>query len=266
MIVDFHAHAFPDDLADRAIETLNGQIPRHAWAVLDGTVSDLLRSMDEAGIERSVIASIATKPSQTASILRWSGTIRGERIIPFGSVHPESADPAEDVARIADAGLRGVKLHAMYQDFTVDERRMWPIYEAIAGRGLILLFHAGRDVAFPLDDHRAAPGRILGVHRAFPGMRVVAAHMGGWKMWNEVAETLAGEDVWLETSYSFGMGAEGALGEIIGRHPRERILFGTDSPWTDQAQTLRLVRQAFPDAETQRMVLWENAERLLGPG
>lgn len=264
MTIDVHTHAFPDELADRAIETLNEEIPREAWAVLDGSVGDLLRSMDEGGIERSVIASIATKPKQAAAILRWSESIQSERIIPFGSVHPEGADPAADVAAIAGAGLRGVKLHSMYQKFSVDERRMWPIYGAIEESNLVLLFHAGRDIAFPLDDDRATPERILNVHRAFPDMPIIAAHMGGWKMWDEVAETLAGKDIWLETSYSFAMGAEEALGKIIERHPADRILFGTDSPWTDQSRTLQLVKKAFPDPESQRMVLRENAERLLG--
>lgn len=264
MTVDFHTHAFPDGLAPKAIEVLNSEIPRESWAVLDGTIDDLLRSMDEAGIDRSVICSIATAPKQVEPIINWSLSIASERIVPFGSVHPQCADLPGAAQRIADAGLKGLKLHAQYQEFAIDERRMWPLYAAVEDLGLILVFHAGRDIAFPPEDDRAAPGRILTVHRAFPGIPMVAAHLGGWKMWDEVAETLAGTDVYLETSYTFNMNSRDAVDRILDRHSRERILFGTDSPWVDQKLTLDLVRGAFPEDETRRMVLEKNARRLLG--
>ncbi len=264
MVIDFHTHAFPDGLAPKAIEVLNAEVAEEARAVLDGTVGDLLRSMDRAGIERSVICSIATAPKQVDSILRWSLSVADDRIIPFASVHPECADVASEVRKIADAGLKGIKLHPQYQAFAVDERRLWPLYEAVADAGLILAFHAGRDIAFPPEDDRAAPRRILKVHRAFPGMRILAAHLGGWQMWDEVAVTLAGTDVYVETSYTFDMGAEEDVGEVLRRHSVERILFGTDSPWRDQGKTLDLVRQAFPDMEAQQSVLGRNAVRLLG--
>ncbi|MGD2174625.1 MAG: amidohydrolase family protein [Candidatus Brocadiaceae bacterium] len=264
MTIDVHTHAFPDELAPRAVEALNSEIPREAWAVLDGTVSDLVRSMDEAGIERSVICSVATAPKQVEPILRWSLEVGDGRVIPFGSVHPDCADPAAEARRIADAGLRGIKLHPQYQEFAVDERRMWPLYEAVAETDLILTFHAGRDIAFPPDDDRAAPRRILAVHRDFPTMPVVAAHMGGWKMWDEVLATLAGTDVYLETSYTFDTCDGGLIERILESHPPERILFGTDSPWRGQKETLELVREAFPDPDARRLVLGENARRLLG--
>ncbi len=263
MTTDFHAHAFPDGLAPKAIETLNSGIPRRSRAVLDGTIADLLRSMDGAGIARSVICSIATAPRQVEPIINWSLSIASDRIVPFGSVHPECEDPGETAQKIADAGLKGLKLHAQYQKFAVDERRMWPLYEAAQELGLIVVFHAGRDIAFPPEDDRAAPGRILAVHRAFPRIKIVAAHLGGWKMWDEVAGTLAGTDVYLETSYTFNVNRQDGVARVLERHSPERILFGTDSPWVEQKLTLDLVREAFPEEETQQKVLRWNAERLL---
>jgi len=266
MTTDFHTHAFPDGLAPKAIEVLNSEIPRDSWAVLDGTIGDLLRSMDRAGIDRSVICSIATAPKQVEPIINWSLSIASDHIVPFGSVHPGCADMAEAARKIADAGLKGLKLHPHYQEFAIDERRMWPLYEAVEALGLIMVFHAGCDIAFPPEDDRAAPRRILTVHRAFPQIPIVAAHLGGWKMWDEVAETLAGTDVYLGTSYTFNMDSRDAVERVLDRHSRERILFGTDSPWVDQKLTLDLVRQAFPDDETREMVLATNARRLLGLG
>jgi len=86
-IIDFHAHAFPDALAERAIAHLEKE--GNAKAFLDGKVSSLLASMDSAGIERAVVCSIATKPEQFAPILKWSREIASQRIIPLPSVHPK---------------------------------------------------------------------------------------------------------------------------------------------------------------------------------
>jgi predicted TIM-barrel fold metal-dependent hydrolase len=264
MVIDFHVHVFPDELAPRAVGGINAGLAEHARAVLDGTVAGLLASMDRAGIRRAVLWSVATKPTQVDPIIRWSRSVAGERIIPFGSVHPDAADPAADVAKVAAAGLKGIKLHPMYQGFAADERHAWPIYSAAQEVDLILGFHAGGDLSFPLGDDRASPGRILRVHRAFPRLRIVAAHLGGWQMWDEVARTLAGTDVYLETSYTFGSASSEQIERVLERHAPGRILFGSDSPWRDQAQALALAGTAFPDPAVRRMVLESNAERLLG--
>jgi predicted TIM-barrel fold metal-dependent hydrolase len=263
LTIDFHAHAFPDDLADHAITTLHGGIAPEYHAVLDGTVGSLLASMDRAGIDAAVICSIATAPKQVEPILRWSVSIASARIIPFGSVHPDCADMPAAVGRIADAGLKGIKLHPLYQGFATDERRLWPLYAAIAERGLVLVMHTGCDVAFPLDDDRASPTRLLAVHRAFPDLKLVAAHLGGWRTWREAAETIAGTGVYLETSYALGQGADDAVERVWSRHSPERVLFGTDTPWRDQSAELAAWTEWLPKGERQK-VLHDNAAGLLG--
>lgn len=265
MTTDFHTHAFPDDLAPNAISTLNAAVPERARAVLDGTVGALLRSMDRAGIERSVLCSIATAPKQVDAILEWSLSIRDERIVPFASVHPDCDDLPGEVRKIAESGLRGIKMHPLYQGFATDERRMWPFYEAVAEAGLILVMHSGCDIASPRDDDRASPRRLFEVHIAFPEIPIVAAHLGGWQKWEEVLEALAGTDVYLETSYTFGVGPPELVESILRRHAADRILFGSDSPWRDQKGALHITRFAIPDRRLRQKVLQGNADRLLGP-
>lgn len=260
---DFHVHAFPDDLASRAIRTLNESIPKEYAAVLDGTIGDLVRSMDEAGIERSVTCPIATAPNQVAAILEWSLRIRSARIVPFGSVHPECEDMPAEVARIAESGLLGIKMHPLYQNFVADERCMWPCYRAIADHGLILVLHCGLDLAFPDDDERAHPEKVLTVHRRFPEIPIVATHMGGWKRWDAVADCLAGTEVYLETSFSLDVARPDVLADILDRHDPDRVIFGTDSPLRRQKEAIELVNRAFPDPEARRKVLGDNADRLL---
>lgn len=262
-ITDFHVHAFPDELASRAMDSLLQTVPAHVTPTSDGTVSGLLRSMDRAGIRRSVLCSIATSPKQVPSILSWSLKVRSERIVPLGSVHPDCEDPPGEVRRTAQSGLLGIKLHPMYQGFAVDEERLWPLYAAAEQSGLMLMLHAGRDMSFPADDDRADPRRILKLHRAFPDLTLVAAHMGGWRQWREVAQVLAGTNVYLETSFSLDQCAPDQMRDILARHSIERILFGSDSPWQGQAETIALVRRTWPRTTDQQKVLAGNAERLL---
>ena len=109
MIIDVHTHAFPDAIAERAIPHLEAE--GDITAFLDGTIASLLRSMNESEIDSAVVASIATRPGQFDSILRWSLEISSERIVPFPSVHPADARAADQVTEIKRSGLNGVKLH-----------------------------------------------------------------------------------------------------------------------------------------------------------
>ena len=226
-------------------------------------MTGLLRSMDRAGIARSVVCPIATAPKHVEAITAWSAGVRSERILPLGSIHPEHEDMPGAVRRIARSGLLGVKLHPLYQRFAFDDRRMWPAYRAVAECGLMLMLHCGRDFASDPNDDSAAPHRVLEVHRAFPDIPIVCTHMGGWKMWDEVLETLTGAEVYFETSYSLDFCPPQTLRAILDRHSPERIVFGTDSPWRDQGAMLELVRATFPEEAVRRKVLVENAERLL---
>ncbi len=260
-IIDFHTHAFPDRLAVRALANLERQ--GGVRAVLDGTVAALLASMDRAGVAAAVVCSIATEPGQFGSILRWSSQIAGPRLHPFPSVHPAAPDPADEVRQIAAAGFLGVKLHPEYQCFHVDDPALEALYRALERSGLIALFHAGHDIGFP-DSDRAAPHRFLAIHRAFPGLKIVASHLGGYRRWEEVAALLLGSGIWLDTSFTLGHVPAGLLREILLGHRPDRLLFGTDSPWVGQAEEIARLRcLGLPEGLTDR-ILGGAARALLG--
>ena len=265
-IIDFHTHAFPDFLAARAIGVLEAKAPGHK-TFTDGTLSGLLREMDSAGVDIAVLCSIATSPNQVHSILDWSLQIASERIIPFASVHPACSSLYETTAQIAKSGLKGIKLHPQYQGFFADDPNVFDIYKAAADHGLILMLHAGYDIAYPTDP-RAQPHRIAAVARQFPGLRIVAAHMGGWQDWEQVLEHLAGTDVYFDTSFSIGNSPDDApkhiLQEILNKHSPHRLLFGTDSPWRKHSVELKALQSLnLPDC-VMRAILWDNAAALLG--
>lgn len=258
--IDFHTHAFPDALAGRAVRHLEqtGNIK----ARLNGTVSDLLRSMDAAGVEASVVASIATKPGQFRSIADWSRSIASERIVPFPSIHPADPEAVSRVRELAESGFRGLKMHPYYQDFAIDEPRMFPIYETVRESGLILLMHTGFDMAFPRV-RIADPVRIVRVAERFPGLLFVASHLGAWDDWDEVRRRFLGRPIYTDISFAAPYLSSDELRAFIEAHPREYLLFGTDSPWADPAELLARIRALDLPSETEYALLEGNARRLL---
>jgi predicted TIM-barrel fold metal-dependent hydrolase len=260
-IIDFHTHAFPDRVAENAIPALE-----HGAAVKafhDGKISSLLACMDRAGIEKAVICSIATKPAQFSPILDWSAEIASDRIIPFPSVHPEDENMPEKVDRIARAGFKGIKMHPYYQKFIINEKRMMPFYEAVARNNLILLCHTGFDIAFP-HDRIADPRKIAEVLQRFPGLTFITSHFGAWQDWGEVEKYLLGRRIYMEISYSLDYMPVEKAQLFFTTHPPEYILFGTDSPWDDQARALNSLRSLKLDPDLEAKVLFGNAARLLG--
>ena len=260
-IVDFHTHAFPDQIAASAIASLEHEGGIKAW--LDGTVADLLRSMDRSGIETSVLCSIATRPSHFQPILDWSRMVRSERIIPLPSLHPDDSQLLEHLRIIHAEGFPGIKMHAYYQDCAIDDPRLSDLYAMLAELGMLLVIHAGYDIAYPRI-RLADPARILDVCRQFPDLKLIATHLGGWDEWEDVETLLVGKPVFMELSFALNELAPARLRRILLAHPADFLLFGTDAPWTDQADSLDLLRRLdLPEALVERITV-TNARRLLG--
>ena len=260
--IDFHTHAFPDFLSERAVQAIDESAPlQHPH--LDGTISDLLRSMDRADIEISVIANIATAEKQVASILTWCCEIASDRIAPFPSIYPFSADVAGQVHRVAEAGLKGIKLHPLYQDFQPLDEQVMPAYEAIADAGLILLFHSGDDLAF-VGDHRCMPSTMLEIQRRFPSLKMILSHLGGFWQAEDFAEHGLGSDAYIEVSLSIPEEPTELFTKIVRDHTPGRVMFGTDSPWSDQSAEIAKLTNAIDDKQLLEDILWNNAARLLG--
>jgi predicted TIM-barrel fold metal-dependent hydrolase len=259
-IIDFHTHAFPDSIADRAVATLEQNAG--VKAILDGRISSLVASMDSSGIDKSVVCSIATKPAQYAPIMEWSMAVRSDRIIPLPSVHPADPEYASKIRIIKTEGFKGIKLHPYYQDFVIDEDRLLSMYEVVCRENLIVVMHTGYDIAFPRI-RRADPAGIAKVCEKFPELKLVTTHLGAWEQWPEVESGLAGKPIYMEISFSMEYIDSDPVRDILMKHPKDYILFGTDSPWTDQAKTLSAYRKLGLGDEKDEAVLGGNAQRLL---
>jgi len=260
MIIDFHVHCFPDDLAVKAIPVL--EKCSNISANTDGTVDSIKKSMKIAGIDKSVILSIASKPSQTEKINSWSSEIQSDEIVAFGSIHPDYVGWKEELKRIKQLGLKGIKFHPDYQSFFVDEPRMFPIYESAFELGLIIVFHAGVDIGLPAPCH-CTPDRLIKLVDAFTGGDFVAAHMGGYLYQDDVERLLVGRDIYLDTSYSLGHMSDEQAKRMIQNHDYKKILFATDSPWKNQKEEVIKLKSLYLDSEVENAILSGNSIRLL---
>ncbi|MBC8317386.1 MAG: amidohydrolase family protein [Desulfobulbaceae bacterium] len=258
--IDFHTHAFPDKLAASTIPALEKE--GNVTAALDGTLTALLESMDRAEIDISVLCNIATRPEQFDSILSWCHKKRSDRIIPFPSFHPESTSALQQINEIHACGFKGVKMHPFYQRFYLNEDRLSPFFAKIEELGLILIMHTGYDIGFP-KERRADPAQILAITRKFPDLKFIATHLGAWDQWEEVQEILAGGNVYMDIAFSLEFMEPQKAKEIIEAHPDDKILFGSDSPWSDQLETIHLLKKLGLGEKKEMAILRGNAEKLL---
>ena len=257
--IDVHAHIFPPAVAAKVVDQLEHYYGFH-WEG-SGVIEDLLDSMDRNGIGRTVIFSSATKPAQVETINRYIAGIcaaQPDRFIGFGTMHREYRDYRAEIGRMRELGLKGLKFHPDFQDFDIDDPAMMKIYEA-AGPEMVLLFHVGD----PKCEH-SAPERLARVLDALPGLRIIAAHMGGYSVWERARASLIGRDVWLDTSSCLPHLDVGEMARLAREHGLDKVLFASDYPAVHHARAIADVLALGLSQEEQEMVFHRNAEALLG--
>lgn len=277
MIIDFHTHTFPDKIAAAAIEKLKSASHTHAFT--SGTEGELLSSMDSCNIGKSVVLPVATNPDKISHINDISAEKnKDERLIYFACMHPECKNAKEEMRRIKKMGIKGIKLHPVYQNIDFDDIRTLRILEFAEENELITVTHAGLDVGFP-GVERCIPKMIQNAVNTVRPKKLVLAHMGGWKLWKEAAELLCGRGLFIDTSFSIGkmvqdtpyysdeelqlLSAEEAK-NVINAFGADNVLFGTDSPWSDQRESAKNILNLDLSDEVKEKILCKNAEKLLG--
>ncbi len=269
-VIDFHAHAFPKAVAPRVVQ----QLEHHYGLppVGTGTVDHLRNLWQEAGVSLGVISTAATRPAQVRSANDWALRLNkagpwppgedgeGPAFLAFGTLHPAYPDIPGELARLKEQGILGLKFHPDFQGFHLDSPAAEEMFAAI-GSDFVVLLHVGDRP----DHHRyATPDRLRRLLEALPQLRVVAAHFGGFQMWSEAQAELIGRNVFLDTSSSLTfLSPEEAVG-VIRRHGPERILFGSDFPLWLPGTELALLQRLPLTEEERRLILGDNARRLLG--
>ena len=281
MIIDIHAHTFPEKIASHALGVLSSN--SHTRPFTDGTISGLSESMRQSGVTCSIIQPVATKPEQVKRINNTAMKINeGESagIYSFGGIHPLFDDVCGELSRISENDIKGVKIHPVYQGLNIDDKRYVRILKISGELGLVVMIHAGWDIGFPGDDS-ALPERIARALDMAGNVRVILAHMGGWRCWEKSAELFAGrENVYVDTAFSLGKFYPNDDGYYSGGHEcdmlsddefvkmirafgSERVIFGTDSPWASQRECVNNFMSLGLDDNERKNILCNNAASLM---
>ena len=259
LIIDTHTHIFPDSYAAAVLQSTAKMfnVPTFGKA----TAADLLEKMDADGISFAVIHMVSPTPSGVSDTNTWLIRHRQKRFIKFGTLHPLYKNCDDEIKRLKDGGVKGVKFQPDVQQFTPDDRaRSYHMYDALARQGLTVMFHVGGE-PLPSPHDRSKPDMIYNIARDFPELKIIAAHLGGLNMWQEVYELLAGmPNVYMESSLSYEF-IEPALAEkIIRKHGHDKIFFGTDYPFGDVKISLASARSVpFLTEQEKENILGRNA-------
>ncbi len=280
MIIDMHTHSFPEKLAASTLEKLSAA--SHTRPFTNGTPGGLQASMREARVDLSVVLPVATSPRQVEHVndasARLNETAEETGLLSFGCMHPDYEGWREELARVKALGMKGIKLHPVYQGADLDDPRYLRILDRAGELGLVVVTHAGLDVGFP-GVVRCSPEMVRRAVAQVGPVKLVLAHMGGWRCWDRVLELLPELPVLIDTSFSVGrmsplndgfyqeeelrlLDSRGFL-KLVRAFGAGRVLFGSDSPWSGQKESLEWVRSQPLTEEERTAILGGNAQNLL---
>ena len=240
MLLDIHTHAYHPKIADKVLAQLEGHYGIHP--VGSGLIEDCIARAKRAGLDKVVVHNAATAPAQVVPANNWAIRIHREHpeVLSFGTLHTGFPDFERELERLWRSGIQGIKFHADFQGFRLDDPKLWPIFEALSGRFVVML-HVGDRL--PPERNNSCPAKVAAILRDFPGLTVIAAHMGGYLHWQYALEHLVGKDVYIDTSSTLAFIDDDTLGRIFSGHPRERILFGSDYPLFDPGDEIVRLRR-----------------------
>lgn len=257
MIIDCHTHVWPDQIARRALAGSVNDLERRG----DGTISGLTAVMDRAGVDKSVCLGVANTPSQVDKANRFAGGLDPSRFIGFGSVHP-GLSVEENIASLRAHGLRGVKIHPMFQQLELDDPRLGAVLDALQGEFAVIV-HVGAAGDDP--GNRCSPDMLATIIREFPRLDLIACHFGGYRMFERAAEAVCGLPVYLDTSWPPGLATLDPVSvrDHIRKHGADRVVFASDWPMADPGAEIEAIHGLGLSDEETTGVLGGNLARLL---
>lgn len=274
MLIDCHAHAFAEKIADKAVQQLIDYYK--IQTTNGGRLSELISAANQGKMDAFILLVAATKPEQVKPANNWVLEIASQsqagleqltgkkpvpRIIPFGTYHPDDSNWLTEIQRLKTAGIKGIKLHPEFQGIDLADARLNPFFEAIS-TDFILMIHVGDPKVSPAN--LSTPRKVASILKNFPRLTIVAAHLGGYCFWDEVLEELAGKELYLDTSSALPYIQPEILKKILTKHSHSKILFGSDYPLNTPQKELELLeRIPYLSTTTKERIYGLNCAELL---
>ncbi len=223
------------------------------------TAEDLLIQMDANGIDRAVICGsgrhIVVENEEGNRLI--ADTVRNytDRFYGFASVNPWYGEKAvTELRRAIDSGLVGLKLHPAMQGYPANDPIVDSIIAVAVELGLPIYIHSGTPV-FSL------PLQIVELAQRYPQGKFIMGHMGGADFYVDVPSSAhRAKNIFYETSLTCHVGY---VDEIVLQAGHHRVIFGSDSPTSQQATELLKIQLAKLGDLERANVLGKNFLKLL---
>ena len=258
-IIDIHAHIYPDNIAKKAADSVKEFYEGIGDPSMDGTESMLLDRGRKAGIDQYAILPVAIRPDRVRGIndYIYQRAQANSSFIPFGTVHAAMEDLTDEVDRLLYMGAKGIKMHPDSQRFDIDDPRLFPMYEAVSGRIPVML-HMG-DLRYDYSH----PLRLRKLLELFPKLDVIAAHLGGYSMYETAREILYDTNCVMDISSAVVFMEPGLPEKYINLYGAERIAFGSDYPMFDPLQEVNNFLRFQLTDDQKEQIAHKTAERVL---
>lgn len=265
LVFDNHVHVYPEAIAEKAVRSLNAFYDFVSAG--KGTLADYM-AQAKGRASGMLMFCVATNPHQVPKvndgIAAAAETARKEgfTVVAYAGLHQDTEDKPAELDRCRAMGLTGVKLHPDIQGVDIDDPRLFALYDYAQQYDLPICFHMG--------DNRpqyrfSEPRKLAKVLTQFPRLRVIAAHLGGYRARLEAIEYLAGNEyVWYDTSSSLWYLTPEEAADSVRKLGAERCLFATDYPVaTIESELARLDLLGLTDRQKE-MIHHENAAAFHG--
>jgi len=278
MIIDFHTHIVPPDIISHRDDycrrdSFFASLYADHKAVLS-TADDLVRTMDDYGIDRSVALNMHWQDNdlciETNEYILDSAAKYPERIIGFVSIQPAAGDKAvKELERCIRGGARGVgEIRLDMKGFeSTEDGILNEVFDIIIKNNLVFMIHASEPVGHQYPGKgNSTPEIIYRLICRYPEMKIACAHMGGglpfYALMPEVHEMLV--NTYFDIAAIPFLYKEKSIRHFIEILGSEKLLFGSDYPLMLPSRVLNYMNTVNIEQKDRTNILSDNAKTLLG--
>ncbi len=261
LIIDFHTHIYPTLLARRAMAVAGRE---HDDMEKLPVKENLWKRMEEEDVSLSVVQHVTSKPATQTDVNRFAKEIVRTNVISFGGLHPDCENVIEEIEKLKDLNMAGVKFHPPFQRVHLDDEKYIPMWKHINHLGFPVLIHCGR--ARGEGEYDLFPSGVSKFIKYLSDVPVVLAHMGGRSGIPEEENILFNlpENVFVDTTMSAERQEMEDFERLVSAMGPERVVFGSDFPYGTQKAAIAFIRNSCFSEDEKALMLGGTAAKILG--